>query len=155
MLIMVAVPYGLIRASFRCWVGSESEAETGRIRQGSGTLFNSGIGTQRARGSSSAVSHYEALGTLNDSLARVSRVYCLHLAVLGTAVTPASSQGAPIWLWAGFQLPQLQGPANLEEPSSRNLLAQAARSPWIVFSRGGASHSHPTVLTRATGNPCE
>ena len=136
MLIMVTVPFALIRASFGCWVGSEPEAETGRIRWSSGTLFNSGTVTQRARGSSSAVSHHEALGTLNDSPARVSWVYCLHLAVLGTAVTPASSQGAPIWLWAGFQLPQLQGPANLEEPSSRNLLAQAARRPWSVFSRG-------------------
>lgn len=97
MLAVFIVPFGPIRASFGCWVESGPEAEIGSARLGFETLSNCGTWTQRARGGSSAISHHEASGTLNDSPARVSWVYCLHLAAPGIAVTPAGSQGAPIW----------------------------------------------------------
>ncbi|ELK07264.1 hypothetical protein PAL_GLEAN10012513 [Pteropus alecto] len=45
-------------------------------------------------------------------------VYCLHLAALGTAMMPPSSQGARVGLWADFQLSR-----------PRALLAQAPRGP--------------------------
>lgn len=46
-----------------------------------------------SQSSSFAISRHGALGTLNDSPSRVSLVYCLHLAALGTAVPPPSSRG--------------------------------------------------------------